>query len=577
MKKLLLITVFLSPFLISQEFDKKFLETLPDDVRNSVEQKVTAQADAEKPVYRRASSMLDKPINKSNVFGSNFFDTMQSSFMPTNEPNFDSSYVLDFGDILEIQLIGQRELKEEFSIKRDGSINVANIGSISLSGLSIDQASSLIKSKVESIYIGTDAYISLVNVRDIQVLITGNAYNPGIYTLNGNSNVLHALSMAGGIDELGSFREIKLIRNNKHIETIDLYNTFVYGKSNHRFRLRSGDSIVVSPSINIINVLSGVNRIGSYELKQNETLYDLVNYANGLNSSADINFIQLQSLNKDSVITTKLSVEDFPNVIAEDNDTLIIREYVYYNISISGAITSPGDYKIRRGDTLSTVIKRAGGYLQSSYPFGGYLDNIKSKELNLMASKSLEKSFLLSMLTNGSSNGKQEGGEVSSLMSIFSNDSDYVAPGRKIVEFDLDVIKAYPELDTVLEDGDALTIPTNTNQVYLFGEVSNEGGVRYSPNKSIEYYINLSGGILDSADISSAYILSPNGETINYITKNGRLSFLRRKQDILIYPGSIVFIPREGQIQNKTLIASIWAPIISSFALSIASISALNN
>ena len=577
MKKLLLITVFLSPFLISQEFDKKFLETLPDDVRNSVEQKVTAQADAEKPVYRRASSMLDKPINKSNVFGSNFFDTMQSSFMPTNEPNFDSSYVLDFGDILEIQLIGQRELKEEFSIKRDGSINVANIGSISLSGLSMDQASSLIKSKVESIYIGTDAYISLVNVRDIQVLITGNAYNPGIYTLNGNSNVLHALSMAGGIDELGSFREIKLIRNNKHIETIDLYNTFVYGKSNHRFRLRSGDSIVVSPSINIINVLSGVNRIGSYELKQNETLYDLVNYANGLNSSADINFIQLQSLNKDSVITTKLSVEDFPNVIAEDNDTLIIREYVYYNISISGAITSPGDYKIRRGDTLSTVIKRAGGYLQSSYPFGGYLDNIKSKELNLMASKSLEKSFLLSMLTNGSSNGKQEGGEVSSLMSIFSNDSDYVVPGRKIVEFDLDVIKAYPELDTVLEDGDALTIPTNTNQVYLFGEVSNEGGVRYSPNKSIEYYINLSGGILDSADISSAYILSPNGETINYITKNGRLSFLRSKQDILIYPGSIVFIPREGQIQNKTLIASIWAPIISSFALSIASISALNN
>ena len=196
-----------------------------------------------------------------------------------------------------------------------------------------------------------------------------------------------------------------------------------------------------------------------------------------------------------------------------------------------------------------------------------------------MASKSLEKSFLLSILNNSSSNLIQEGGGVSSLMSIFSNDEeedDYEVPGRKLVEFDLDVIKAYPELDTVLEDGDVLTIPTNTNQVYLFGEVSNEGGVRYSPNKSVEYYINLSGGILDSADISSAYILSPNGATINYTSKNGRLSFLRRKQDILIYPGSIVFIPREGQIQNKTLIASIWAPIISSFALSIASISALN-
>ena len=119
---------------------------------------------------------------------------MQSSFMPINEPNFDSTYVLDFGDTLEIQLIGQKNSIEQLAIKRDGSINIPEIGKIFVSGLSLESVNKLIKSKISSAYIGVEAFVTLVNVRDIQVLVTGNAYNPGIYTLNGNSNMLHALS-----------------------------------------------------------------------------------------------------------------------------------------------------------------------------------------------------------------------------------------------------------------------------------------------------------------------------------------------------------------------------------------------
>ena len=144
--------------------------------------------------------------------------------MPINEPNLSSEYILGFGDILEIQLIGQEDYIEQISIKRDGSINMPDLGKLNLAGLSMGEAISLIKAKVNNSYIGTEVYISLTNIRDINVLVSGNAYNPGIYTLSGNSNMLHAIAVAGGINEFGSYREISLIRNQKVIDTLDIYD-----------------------------------------------------------------------------------------------------------------------------------------------------------------------------------------------------------------------------------------------------------------------------------------------------------------------------------------------------------------
>ena len=116
---------------------------------------------------------------------------------------------------------------KKIQIKRDGSISLDDIGKVYLSGLTLNNAVDLINAKVESVYIGVQSFVSLVNVRDIQVIVAGNVYNPGPYVLNGNSNVFHALSIAGGPSEIGSYRSINLVRNNKTIETIDLYKTFI--------------------------------------------------------------------------------------------------------------------------------------------------------------------------------------------------------------------------------------------------------------------------------------------------------------------------------------------------------------
>jgi polysaccharide export outer membrane protein len=259
-------------------------------------QKIDTKKSIEKPVYRRASTSIDKKENAFPLFGSNFFDTIQSSFMPINEPNLDASYILDFGDVLEIQLIGQKDTIDSYSIARDGSINFPDIGKIILSGLSLSDASSFIKAKINNAYIGTDAFISLKNIRDINVLIAGNAFNPGIYTLNGNSNMLHALSMAGGINNIGSYRDINLIRNGKIIDSLDIYDVLIFGKYNFSSGLRSGDSIVVNPAKNVISIESGVKRPGLYEIKSDEKFYDLLKLANGFNNNADKNniFVKIQ-------------------------------------------------------------------------------------------------------------------------------------------------------------------------------------------------------------------------------------------------------------------------------------------
>ena len=126
-------------------------------------------------------------------------------------------------------------------------------------------------------------------LRDINVLIVGNAYNPGIYTLNGNSSMLHAISMAGGINDIGSYRNINLIRSGKVIDTLDIYQVLVFGKYNFSRGLRSGDSIVVGPREKVVSIETGVMRPSTFEMKSNETFDDLLKYANGF--SKDINLI----------------------------------------------------------------------------------------------------------------------------------------------------------------------------------------------------------------------------------------------------------------------------------------------
>ena len=570
--------IFLSAFLIvstglySQELDEAYLASLPESVRADVLDKIADREVKDTPAYRRPSSMTKKPSSSSNRFGAQIFDMMQTSFMPINEPNFDSSYVLDFGDTLEIQLVGQKNSIDELSIKRDGSINISEIGKISVAGLTLESASSLIKNKISNAYIGIEAFVTLVNIRDIQVLITGNAYNPGIYTLNGNSNLLHALSMAGGIDEKGSYRQIELIRDNVVINSIDLYDIFIHGKSAFGQRLRSGDSILIKPTNELFAITGAVKRPGVYELTSDEDYSDLFAYGNGFSASADINSLRVERLNKEDVEFINISeAKDLSSIKPVAGDRLNVRSYIRKSVTITGAVITPGTYIIARDDTLLTLIEKAEGYRDDAYPFGGILNNKRAEETNIDAVDRLYNIYVQKLISKGDALFASE-----SLPFILDELKKSKISGRVMAEFDLDVIRAMPQLDTNLDDGDTIIIPSKTQQIYIYGEVNNPGTIRYTPGQSIQNYLELSGGVLDSADNKNIYVVHPNGE-LNRVSGTSRLSFLdNRGEDILIYPGSVIYIPRKVNSRDPAMVASIWAPIVSALALSITSLSVLD-
>tara|TARA_B100000767_G_scaffold266084_1_gene282970 strand:- start:2472 stop:4247 length:1776 start_codon:yes stop_codon:yes gene_type:complete len=590
MKKILLSVLLLaSTAAYSQELDEAYLASLPEDIRKDVLEGMNSREELDRKVYRRPSTMIIKNyctsennnndqiddldcIVKSNRFGSKIFDSMQTSFMPINEPNFDSSYVLDFGDTLQIQLIGQKNYIEELALKRDGSINIPEIGKVFAAGLSLEEVSLLIKSKVKNAYIGIEAFVSLVNIRDIQVLITGNAFNPGIYTLNGNSNLLHALSMAGGIDEGGSYRQVDLIRDDKVINSIDLYDIFIYGKTGFGQRLRSGDSILIRPANHLVSVSGSVKRPGIFELKPDETFLDLFNYGNGFEASANKDTLRIERLDKENVKFIKITdVESLSTMKTMPGDRLNVRSYERKTVSIIGAINTPGEYTISKGETLSSLIQKAEGYKDDAYPFGGILINLRTEDINRIAVEKLYTSFIQKLITKGDSLFASE-----ALPFILEELKKSPVSGRVSAEFDLDVIKASPSLDTSLSDGDRIIIPPKTQQVYIFGEVNKPGTTRYTSGQGVNQYLSAVGGTLVSGDRDNIFVIHPNGE-INRISK-ARVSFLNnRSNDILVYPGSVIYVPRIASSADPTIIAAIWGPILSSFALTLTSLSVLIN
>ena len=578
--------LFFSFFAYTQELSEEYLESLPESIKDDVKGKMKASQKTEEPIYRSASSKIDKSDltmiddkddeteeTKLSIFGEKFFDTIQSSFMPINEPNLDGSYILDYGDVIELQLIGVENSTKKYVVKRDGSINIEDIGKIYLSGLSLDSASKLIKAKVGNSFIGTDAFISLTNIRDVTILVSGHAYNPGIYTLNGNSRILHALNMAGGIDEFGSYRIIKHLRDGDVIDVLDLYDILISGKLVFNKSVRTGDVILVTPRKKLVSIEAGVLRPSKYEMIEGEDFEDLIRYASGLNSNVNKENIVLKRFANGKSIVSLFNYDNLKDKILEDNDSFFIREFKFNNVKISGAIKNPGTYLLPIGSKLSELIDMTGGYEKTAYPFGGFLNNQKALKINKESKQKLYDKFLTNLIESGASGiiGTQQ----ETLPLILKQIKDSPVSGRVIAEFDLKILKSNPDLDTILEEGDEILIPNLTQQVYIQGEVNNPGAVRYSEMKDHSYYINVSGGLLNSADKKTIFVIHPNGETQNLKIDTYALSLMARSQNDLIYPGSIIYVPKASRADGLEL-AAIWAPIVSSVALSLTSISLLN-
>lgn len=602
--KILILTVFLfSSFAInSQELDKDFLESLPKSMQEEVLKRAESGSLQEESVYRGITSQtelekknledlkkrleedllfLEKQLAKEKdgefdaddliLFGSNFFSTYQSTFMPINEPNLSSSYILDFGDILDIQLIGQKDLEEQLQIKRDGSINLPDVGKIKLAGLSLNEASLLIKAKVREAFVGTETFVSLFNVRDINVLVSGNAYKAGIYTISGNSNMLHALAVAGGINEYGSYREINLIRNKEVVATLDMYDVLITGEYDNNIQLNSGDVIFVKPIKKIVSVDGAVKIPARYELNENQNLSEALAYAGGLTNLADERNIFLDRILDGQVKSLPISnFKQFDDILAEDADKIFIRKYSLRSINIEGAVLRPGRYLVSEGESINDIIDKSGGYTENAYPFGAVYENARALTINKMAKELLYNDFIDNII-QASQKNPTGSTDLSSIIELTETLANTIPNGRIVVDL-LDNTNSQ-----IIRDGDKLTIPEKPGHIYIYGEVSYEGALKYIDDESLDYYISGSGGIKETANEKAIYVLHPNGDTQRTSVRKNIFQNNPSNQ-LKLYPGSIIFVPRaiDDSTSNR-LAAQAYVSILGNIGIALASLSSINN
>ena len=601
-KLAILLCMLISVSLNAQEFDQEFLDSLPDDVREDLETRSQTRVEQANETYRpylyssklsQAEELLslkdrlekdlldlerrlDTGENLSiseelKLYGSDFFNTFQTSFMPINEPNPDSGYMLDVGDILQVQLVGQNDYIEDFLINSDGSINLPDIGKIVVAGLSLNDTSQLIKSKVNSAFIGTEAFITLSEIRDVNILVTGNAQNPGIYTLTGNSNILHAISAAGGISEFGSLREINLLRDNIIIESLDVYDLLIEGQYNLKKRLRSGDVVFIEARKNIVTIDGAINRPAMYEAFDDQKLKSIIEYANGINRNADLGNISLERLVDGSLKTIPVPNDSYFEAInVQDGDSIYFREHPYRQAKISGAVLKPGSYTMAAGETISDLIQRAGGYTENAYQFGAIYLNEDAKKVNELSKDILYQEFLDNIIAASQQN---IGADLTPIVVLTEELNNTDSNGRVVINLlndrSIDLYK--------IKEGDELFVPERNNVVYVYGEISSEGAVMYSDNQDVEYFVERSGGYKKFADNESIYILHPNGESQLYRSKRNIFES-SPKNEIKIYPGSIIFVPRElDDSAPRRLAAQAYVSILGNLGIALASLSAIND
>ena len=587
-----LVTLFLlSNFLYSQSvpdgLDEDFLNSLPDEVAEDVLKEFEKSSKEEDKIYKRSSTSLEKSrtlqkwqkflreeeLEQNKLlkrFGSEMFQSMQSTFMPINEPNLDDSYILDYGDILNIQFVGNRSAELSVEVMRDGSISIPDYGKLKVSGLSLIDASEMIIENVQNSLLGTRVFVSLEKIRDIQVLINGYAFFPGMYTVSGNTNILHIINVVGGITDEGSYRDITVRRNGVKIYSIDLYDYLIDGKVFNKQQIRSGDTIYIGPLKKLVRVSGGVKTPALFELKENETLEDLMSFANGMSNTAIKSEVFFTEIFNGRSSIKKVSINEFPKTVPTHESHLYVEENIINVVEITGEIKRPGIYSISEHETLSSLVTRAGGYKKNSYTYGSQIYRESVVELQEINNKKIYND-LIKYIVTAAKTGSQQSLQESSLPFVLNEFKNTKPLGRIQAEFDVEKISLDPTLDTVLQDKDKIVVSYFDNQVHVFGEVMNPGSFRYSSSLNFEDYITAGGGISDFADTDSIVFILPDGTAKMY--QKSLLSF----SEINIYPGSVIYIPRKiGKLDGLNFAATA-APIFSSLALSIASIASINN
>ena len=471
------------------------------------------------------------PEGGIQVFGRDIFRNSDLTFEPSMNIATPTDYRLGPGDQVVIEVWGASEANITQKVTPDGYISIPDIGPVAVNGLTVQAASERIRGKLSKIYSGmktanvdlsTNVKVSLGQIRTIQVNIMGEVARPGTYALSSFSTVFHALYKAGGISELGSLRNIKVVRGGRTVATVDVYDYIINGRSHSDIRLQEGDVILASPYDALVLIQGKIKRPMYYEMKSSESVLTLINYAGGFTNDAYSSAVTVErNNNKEKTICT---VDDMNYGVfkVKDGDIVSIGAILdrYDNrVEIKGAVYRPGFYAM--GNDISTVrdlILKADGLLDDAFTNRAVLHRENPD-------KTLE---VISVNTKGILNGT--------------------------------------EPDILLQKNDILFIPSiydleAKGTLEIVGEVFSPGVFPYAANTKLEDLIIMAGGLTEAAstvrvdvtrrlnDAKSTKKTKDISKTFSFSVKDGFV--VEGEPGFILEPYDQVFVRRSPGYSQK--------------------------
>lgn len=322
------------------------------------------------------TGMTYEELNGKIIYGHDIFEDREGvSFEPNSNMATPQNYRLGPGDEVIIDIWGASEDNIRAEISPDGSIIISQIGPVFLNGKTVAEANTYIKNLFAKKYAGvgteTDVNLSLGNIRSIIVDVMGEVTTPGSYRISPFSTAFHAIYNAGGLNEIGSMRDVGVIRNGKKIATVDFYDLLFNGKDGGNIRLQEGDVIVVPAYSQLVNVEGNAKRPMYYEMKPTESLATLLNYAGGFAGDAYTDVVRIERQNGLDKGLLTVGKADFAQYKLQDGDIVTIGTVSdrYSNqVELKGSVNVPGTYAISNNlSTLRELLQTAQGLTEDAY------------------------------------------------------------------------------------------------------------------------------------------------------------------------------------------------------------------
>lgn len=482
------------------------------------------------------TSVLENPqpdsrelAQENQVFGRNIFNTRNLTFEPSVNLATPPNYRLGPGDEVIIDIWGTSQNTIRQQISPDGTINIEKIGPVSLSGMTVSEANEYLKRVLGKTYSGLDALdgtleirLTLGNARTIQINVMGEVIQPGTYALSSFSTVFHALYRAGGVNEIGSLRNVQVTRNGKTVAKVDVYDFIMKGKTQDDIRLQEGDVIIVPAYEALVQISGNVKRPMKFEMKKNETLATLINYAGGFSADAYTRSLRVVRQNGEEYEINTVKEIDY-SAYPMRNGYVVTAEAILNRftnkLEVRGAVYRPGIYQLNGEiNTVRALVNEAKGLMGDAFTNRAVLQRERED------------------LTT------------------------------EIISVDVRSIMAGTSPDIPLQKNDILYIPSihdleDRGDVAIFGEVAKPDSYSYSDNMTLEDLIIRAGGLRESAstvrvdvsrrikDPKSTHSTDSIGQMFTFALKDGFV--IDGEQGFTLQPYDQVFVRRSPGYQAQ--------------------------